>query len=45
MTNVLFRQPHDLEITPIQYLHGKERKPEEIFSFIEKKTNLFLSGH
>ena len=34
----------DIEITPIQYLQGKEKKPEEIFSFIEKQTNLFLSG-
>ncbi len=33
----------DIEITPIQYLEGKEKKPQEIFSFIEKQTNLFLS--
>ena len=34
----------DIEVTPIQYLPGKEKKPEEIFSFIEKQTNMFLSG-
>jgi Nucleotidyl transferase AbiEii toxin, Type IV TA system len=34
----------DIEIAPIQYLGGKEKSPEEVFSFIEKQTKLFLSG-
>ena len=34
----------DIEITPIQYLQGNEKKPEEIFSFIKKQANIFLSS-
>ncbi len=34
----------DIEITPIQYIEGYERKPKEIFAFIEKQIKLFLTS-
>ncbi len=33
----------DIEITPIIYAAGYETEPEEIFSFIENKTKLYLT--
>jgi len=33
----------DLEETPVRFLPGKEKKPKEVFTFIEKKVKLFLT--
>ena len=33
----------DLEETPIKFLFGKEKKPKEVFTFIEKQVKLFLT--
>lgn len=33
----------DIEITPIKFIKGKEKKPKEIFSFIEKQAKIFLA--
>ena len=33
----------DIEETPIKFLPGKEKKPKEVFTFIEKKVKLFLT--
>jgi hypothetical protein len=33
----------DLEETPIKFLPGQEKKPKEVFTFIEKKVKLFLT--
>ena len=33
----------DLEETPIKFLFGKEKKPKEVFMFIEKQVKLFLT--
>jgi hypothetical protein len=33
----------DIELTPIRYIAGKEKKSEEIFSFIKKQTKVYLT--
>ena len=35
----------DIEITPIKYAPGFETKPQEVFSFIENKTKIYIAKH